>query len=315
MTRNLGTAVVAVGGNSLITDSEHTTIQDQAKAAADSMRYVAEMVAAGWNVVVTHGNGPQVGFLLRRAELAQRELPALPLDVLVADTQGATGYLFCRALHKWFAEMGVTKQAVSLVTQTVVDPRDPAFSNPTKPVGSFMLESEAKQHAADDGWDVLEDSGRGWRRVVPSPMPKRIVEVGAIRSLNRAGFAVITCGGGGIPVVESGQFLRGIEAVIDKDHATSLLANELNAEVLLISTAVDAIAINFGTPKQQWLGQISIEEARRHLAAGQFGAGSMAPKVEAAIAFVERGGKRAIVTSPPRMIEALHGEAGTTITA
>ncbi len=315
MTKILGTVVVAVGGNSLIADKEHTSVQDQAKAAADSMRYVAEMVAAGWNVVVTHGNGPQVGFLLRRAELAQKELPGLPLDVLVADTQGATGYLFCRALHKWFAEVGVAKNAVSLVTQTVVDPKDPAFSNPTKPVGSFMSESEAKQHAADDGWAVVEDSGRGWRRVVASPMPQRIVEVEAIRSLNKAGFAVVAVGGGGIPVVEAGQFLEGVEAVIDKDHATSLLANELDAEVLLISTAVDAIAINFGTPKQQWLGKISIEQARKHLAAGEFGAGSMAPKVEAAIAFVERGGKRAIVTSPSRMIEALHGEAGTTITA
>ena len=313
MKSNLGTVVVAVGGNSLITDSTHTSVQDQAVAADESMRHVAEMVAEGWNVVVTHGNGPQVGFLLRRAELAAGELPTIPLDVLGADTQGATGYLFVRALHDEFASVGVDKQAVALVTQTVVDINDPAFSSPSKPIGSFMTEEQASEHARTEGWKVVEDSGRGWRRVVPSPKPKRIVEIDAIRALNAAGFAVVAAGGGGIPVVEDRDRWRGVEAVIDKDHATSLLANELDADVLLISTAVDAVAINFNKPDQRWLSTVSVEELRGHLAAGQFGAGSMAPKIEAAIAFIERGGKRVIITSPSCMVAALAGAAGTTI--
>lgn len=313
MTRNLGTVVVAVGGNSLITDSKHTSVKDQAIAAEESMLHVAEMVAEGWNVVVTHGNGPQVGFLLRRAELAARELPSLPLDILGADTQGATGYLFVKALQEEFARVGVSRRSVALVTQTVVDPDDPAFAAPSKPIGSFMSAEEAATHAREDGWNVVEDSGRGWRRVVPSPKPQRIVEIEAIRMLNAAGYAVVAAGGGGIPVVESGVGLRGVEAVIDKDHATSLLANELDADVLLISTAVDAVAVNFNTPEQRWLDKVTVAELRDYLAAGQFGAGSMAPKIEAAIAFIERGGQRVIITSPARMVAALAGLAGTTI--
>ncbi len=313
MTKNLGTVVVAVGGNSLISDSKHTSVKDQAIAAEESMLHVAEMVAAGWNVVVTHGNGPQVGFLLRRAELAARELPSIPLDVLGADTQGATGYLFAKALHEEFAKVGVHKEAVAIVTQTVVDADDPAFASPSKPIGSFMSEEEAAEHARTDGWKVIEDSGRGWRRVVASPKPMRIVEIDAIRMLNAAGFAVIAGGGGGIPVVEDGAGFRGIEAVIDKDHATALLANDLDADVLLISTAVDAVAVNFNTPDQRWLGTVTVAELREHLTTGQFGAGSMAPKIEAAIAFIERGGRRVIITSPQRMAAALAGTAGTSI--
>lgn len=307
------TVVVAVGGNSLISDKDHISLADQSVAAGESMKHVADMVAAGWNVVVTHGNGPQVGFLLRRAEVAVGELPTIPLDVLGADTQGATGYLFCRSLHEEFARLGVKKQAVALVTQTVVDATDPAFTAPSKPIGSFMDEAVAKAHAEREGWSVVEDSGRGWRRVVASPKPKRIVEIDAIRMLNEAGFAVVAGGGGGIPVVEEGSRYRGVEAVIDKDHATALLANELDADVLLISTAVDAVAVNFGSPDQRWLGTITVAEAKQYLAEGQFGAGSMSPKMEAAIAFIERGGKRVIITSPPLMTEALEGTAGTTI--
>lgn len=313
MSSSRGTVVVAVGGNSLITDKDHTSVKDQAKAAEESMHHVAEMVAAGWNVVVTHGNGPQVGFLLRRAELAAGEVPTLPLDILGADTQGATGYLFTRALHEEFGTLGIQREAVAIVTQTVVDPSDPAFAAPSKPIGSFMTSDEATAHAETDGWKVVEDSGRGWRRVVPSPKPKRIVELSAIRALIDAGFVVVAGGGGGIPVIEDGAAFRGVEAVIDKDHATSLLANELDADVLLISTAVDAVAVNFNTPDQEWLGTVSVATLREHLAAGQFGAGSMAPKVEAAIDFIERGGKRVIITSPPRMVDALAGAAGTTI--
>ena len=310
-----GTVVVAVGGNALITDKDHLSLADQAVASQEAMHHVAAMVADGWNVVVTHGNGPQVGFLLRRSELAASELPTIPLDVLGADTEGATGYMFTKALHEEFTKLGIDKTAVAIVTQTVVSADDPAFQAPTKPIGSFMDEATAKAREASDGWAVVEDAGRGWRRVVASPKPVRIVEIDAIRMLNEAGFAVVAGGGGGIPVVDEGNRYRGIEAVIDKDHATALLANELDADVLLISTAVDAVAVNFGKPDQQWLGKVSVAEAKQYLAEGQFGAGSMAPKMEAAIAFIERGGKRVIITSPHLMTQAVRGEAGTTIVA
>lgn len=310
-----GTAVVAVGGNSLITDSKHTSLKDQAVAAEESMKHVAELVAAGWRVIVTHGNGPQVGFLLRRAELAVRELPAQPLDVLGADTQGATGYLFSRALNEEFDRLGIDEEGVAIITQTVVDEDDPAFLTPTKPIGSFMSEEEASTHARDDGWAVVEDSGRGWRRVVPSPKPKRIVELTAIRTLWEAGFTVIAGGGGGIPVVEEGAHLRGVEAVIDKDYATALLASQLHADVLIISTSVDAVAVGFNTPDQRWLSTATVAEMRDYLAAGQFGRGSMAPKVEAAISFIEQGGQRVVITSPSHLTEAAAGAAGTTIVA
>jgi len=315
MEGTIGTAVIAVGGNSLITDKDHISLPDQAIAADESMKHIAELVSAGWRVVVTHGNGPQVGFLLRRAELATAELPAPPLDVLGADTQGATGYLFARALNREFASRGIDQSAVAVVTQTVVNPDDPAFQAPSKPIGSFMTEELAATRVAADGWIVVEDSGRGWRRVVPSPKPERIVELEAIRALSQAGYAVIAAGGGGIPVVAKGQAMCGVEAVIDKDYATALLANELGAEVLLISTAIEAVAIDYGTPQQRWLTQVTVAEMEAYLAAGQFGAGSMAPKVEAAIEFIKRGGGRVIITSPPLMAAAVAGQAGTTILA
>jgi len=313
MKATLGTAVIAVGGNSLIADKDHISLQDQALAAEESMKHIAQMVGAGWRVVVTHGNGPQVGFLLRRAELATAELPVPPLDILGADTQGATGYLFARALNHEFAQRGINQQAVALVTQTVVNAADPAFLAPSKPIGSFMTEELAAARAKTDGWNVVEDSGRGWRRVVPSPKPERIVELDAIRALSQAGYAVIAGGGGGIPVVAEGLGCRGVEAVIDKDYATALLANQLGAEVLLISTAVDAVAVGFNTPEQRWLTQVTAAEMQSHLEAGQFGAGSMAPKVEAALDFIKRGGQRVIITSPPLMADAVAGRVGTSI--
>lgn len=308
-----GTVVVAVGGNSLITDKDHISTKDQALAAQESMKHVASLVASGWNVIVTHGNGPQVGFLLRRVELAALELPPISVDVIGADTQGATGYIFCSALDAELAVRGSRAHSVALVTRTVVDENDPAFASPSKPIGSFMSQEEAQRRADQDGWQVVEDSGRGWRRVVASPRPLRIVELDAIAALNAQGFVVVAGGGGGIPVVETDGGYRGVEAVIDKDHATSLLANELGADVLLISTAVDAVAVDFNTPEQRWLGTVPVAEMRGYLEAGQFGAGSMAPKVEAAIAFIERGGKRVIITSPAQMSRALAGEVGTTI--
>lgn len=312
---NAGLVVVAVGGNSLITDNEHSGVEDQAKAAAVSMNYITDMIAAGWRVVVTHGNGPQVGFLLRRVELAREELPGIPLDVLGADTQGATGYMFVKAIHAAGKERGLDVKPVAVVTQMVVDANDPAMQAPSKPIGSFLSEEQARQHEKDDGWQVVEDAGRGWRRVVPSPLPQRVVEIDALRQLIDAGFTVICAGGGGIPVIETEGGYQGVEAVIDKDFATALLAEQLEADVLLISTAVDAVAINFNTPEQEWLSQITAEQAQQYLDEGQFGKGSMAPKVGAAIDFLKAGGKKVIITSPENMALALEGRAGTTITA
>ena len=308
--------VVAVGGNALISDSEHKSLTDQRAASREAMGHVAGMVEAGWNVIVTHGNGPQVGFLLRRAELAKAELPEIPMDVCGADTQGATGYMFASELNNEFHRRGLRKQALALVTQTVVDADDPAFAKPTKPVGSFMDEATAKARADKDGWQVVEDSGRGWRRVVASPVPQRILELEAIKSLSDKGFVVVAAGGGGIPVTEtaSGE-VTGVEAVIDKDLGTAILAAELKADVLLISTAVPAVAVDFNTPQQRWLDTMTVSEAEGYIAAGQFGKGSMEPKIQAAVDFIKAGGSRAIITDPPNMVKALAGEAGTAIVA
>ena len=307
-------AVVAVGGNSLIKDRDHQTIPDQYQAGAESMAHIAGMIEAGWDVVVTHGNGPQVGFILRRAELALHELHPVPLDFCGADTQGAIGYMFQQALHNEFRARRMSKAAATVVTQVLVDRNDPAFQKPSKPIGSFMDEPAARQHRESDGWAVVEDAGRGWRRVVASPLPKRIIEEGAIRCLIEAGFVVICTGGGGIPVVEDDRGnLTGIEAVIDKDFAGSLLAASLKADLFLISTAVEKVAINYNKPEQQWLDSLTLAEARRHLADGQFAKGSMGPKIEAIIKYLEQGGKQALITDPVNVERALQGQTGTRI--
>ncbi len=307
-------AVVAVGGNSLIRDETHKTIPDQYDAAHESMEHIAEMIAEGWDVVVTHGNGPQVGFILRRSELARRELHDVPLDVCGADTQGAIGYMFQRALHNEFRRLGVAKKAVALVTQTVVDQNDPAFQSPSKPIGSFWSAEIAKERSEKEGWTVVEDAGRGWRRVVPSPQPKRIVELEIIRSLIDDGYVVVAVGGGGIPVIEADNGdLEGVEAVIDKDLASALLANAINADLFLISTAVEKVAVNFNTPEQEWLDAITVSEAKDYQTAGHFGKGSMGPKIEAVINYLERGGRKALITNPENIVRALNGETGTVI--
>jgi carbamate kinase len=305
-------AVVAVGGNSLIKDKDHQTIPDQYAAGAESMAHIAGMIQAGWEVVITHGNGPQVGFILRRAELALHELHPVPLDFCGADTQGAIGYMFQQALHNEFREREIRKAAVTVVTQVLVDQEDPAFQKPSKPIGSFMDEPAALQHRQNDGWAVVEDAGRGWRRVVASPLPVRIIEEDAIRSLIQAGFVVISTGGGGIPVVEDAQGnLVGVEAVIDKDFAGSLLAASLRADLFLISTAVEKVAINYNKPDQQWLDRLTLADARRYLAEGQFAKGSMGPKIEAIIKYLEQGGKQALITDPQNIDRALEGHTGT----
>ena len=254
MAKRKHTAVVAVGGNSLIVDDKHQSIPDQVKAATMTSHYVADMVEAGWTVVLTHGNGPQVGFILRRSGIAKGMVPEVPVDYADADTQGAIGYMFQRALYNEFQRRKLKRKVVAMVTQVLVDPNDPAFRNPTKPIGAHMTEDVAKSLANDFGWAVKEDAGRGWRRVVASPMPQQIIELDIIEALVDLGYIVIACGGGGIPVLRDAQGdLQGLEAVIDKDFASSLLARDLGAELFVISTGVEKVAINFGKPTQRWL--------------------------------------------------------------
>ena len=312
--RDRKVAVVAVGGNSLITDPVKRSIDDQYEAAKTSMGHIADMIEAGWDVIISHGNGPQVGFILRRSELSLGELHPVWMDYAVADTQGAIGYMFQRALANEFKRRGMNRQAVTVVTQVLVDSGDPAFENPTKPIGSFMDEATAHKRAEDLGWVVVEDAGRGYRRVVPSPIPQRIIEVDAIHSLVSAGFVVVACGGGGIPVFtkEDGD-LRGVEAVIDKDYASALLAQSVEADLFLIATAVDQVAINFKKPGERWISEMTVSEAERYIAEGHFAKGSMQPKVESILQYIRNGGKMGLITTPWNIARALSGETGTKI--
>lgn len=308
-------ALVAIGGNSLIKDKWHQTVRDQYIAARETCHHIVSMIKNGWDVAIGHGNGPQVGFILRRSELAAHELHQVPLDACVADTQGAIGYALQQNLHNEFRRLGLAKHAVTVVTQVEVAADDPAFRNPTKPIGSFLDEAEARQRQAADGWNVVEDAGRGWRRVVPSPLPIRIVEEAAIRQLIEAGFVVIAAGGGGIPVVADAEGnLTGIEAVIDKDYAASLLATGIGAELLIISTAVEKVALNYGQPNQEWLDRLTLAQAKEYLAEGRhFARGSMAPKIQAIVWYLERGGGEAIITNPENIERALAGKTGTRV--
>ncbi len=314
MVEKKGVAVVAVGGNSLIKDEKHKSIPDQYEAGYESMRHIVDMIEQGWEVVVTHGNGPQVGFILRRSELSIGELHPVPLDYCGADSQGSIGYMFAMALDNEFKVRGLKKQSVAVVTQTIVDKNDKAFQNPSKPIGSFMDEKSAKEHAEKDKWSVVEDAGRGWRRVVPSPIPQRIVEADAIKKLIEAGFTVVGVGGGGIPVIEDGKGnLVGVEAVIDKDFGSSVLANLINADLFVISTAVEKVAINFNKPDQKWLDTMTVAEAKQYMAEGHFAKGSMLPKIQAILNYLEHGGKKALITNPENIGRALKGETGTWI--
>jgi len=307
-------AVVAIGGNSLIKDKDHQTVPDQFETTRETCVHIAGMIEQGWDVVITHGNGPQVGFILLRSELASHVLHTVPLDSCGADTQGAIGYMIQQSLYNEFKKRGMKKQAATVVTQVVVDKDDPAFQNPSKPIGPFYEEEEAKKLAAERGWVVKDDAGRGWRRVVPSPIPLEIVERDAIKTLLDAGFVVIGVGGGGIPVVrEEDGSLRGVEAVIDKDYASGLLASGIQADLFLISTAVEKVALNYGKPGQRWLDSMTLAEAKQYLAEGHFPPGSMGPKIRAIIKFLEEGGKEALITSPENIERALAGETGTRI--
>lgn len=306
--------VIAIGGNSLIKDARHMTVLDQYLAAGETCHHIATLVKEGYRIVITHGNGPQVGFILMRSEIAKTTLHQVPLESCVADTQGAIGYQVEQTLLNELKRQGLSKPIVSVVTQVVVAENDPAFTHPTKPIGPFFTQEDALHHQQQDGWTVKEDAGRGWRRVVPSPRPLEIIEESVIDTLLAHDVIVIAVGGGGIPVIRGDDgSLKGCAAVIDKDAASSLLARHLKADLFMISTGVDKVALDFGKPNQRFIDRMTVGEARRHLEEGQFPAGSMGPKIEAAIAFLEQGGKEVIITQPHLLEQAIHGKNGTHI--
>jgi carbamate kinase len=309
-------AVVAIGGNSLIRDPKRVTVEDQYLAAKETTFHIADMIEAGWDVAIGHGNGPQVGYILRRSEIAAKVegMHEVPLDVCGADSQGAIGYALQQTLQNELFKRKIKKPVATVITQVLVDLNDTAFKNPTKPIGGFMEEADARKRATELGWTVVEDSGRGWRRVVASPIPKEVVELESVKTLIDAGVVVITVGGGGIPVIDQGGDYLGTAAVIDKDYASSLLARNIKADLFLISTAVEKVALNFGKPDQKWLDKITLAEAKQYLAEGiHFAKGSMAPKMQAIIWFLEAGGRKAIITNPENIGRALKGETGTHI--
>jgi len=310
-------AVLAIGGNSLIKDKQHETVEDQYKAVCETAKHIVGMVEQGFDVVVTHGNGPQVGFILRRSEIAHdvAGMHPVPLVNCGADTQGAIGYQIQQALDNEFLRRGISKRAATVVTQVVVDKNDPAFKNPSKPIGTFYTKEQAdKLKKEHPDWVIINDAGRGYRRVVPSPMPKEIVEQPAIELLVKNGFSVVGVGGGGIPVIrnDNGE-LEGIDAVIDKDNASSLLAVNIKADVFIISTAVEKVYLNYNKPNQKALDKMTVAEAKKYIEEGHFAKGSMLPKIQAVVRFLEAGGKEAIITNPESLEKALKGETGTHI--
>jgi carbamate kinase len=309
------TIILAIGGNSLIHDKFHQSVPDQYATCYETCGSIVGLVKAGHRVVVTHGNGPQVGFILRRAELAAHELHMVPLDSCGADTQGAIGYHIQRAMHTWMKDWPTKPGVATLVTQVIVDRDDPAFKKPSKPIGTFMEQALALERHQKEGWTVVEDAGRGWRRVVASPIPKEIVELDAIKTLVDHGFVVIAVGGGGIPVVRGADgTLSGADAVIDKDHASSLLAKLLKADLFIISTAVEKVCLNYGKPNQKTLDRMTVAEAKQYIQEGHFAPGSMLPKIQAVVQFLEGGGAReALITDPPNISRAVAGQTGTRV--
>jgi len=308
-------AVIAIGGNSLIKDEKHISVESQYEAAKETCMHIADMIEQGWEVAIGHGNGPQVGFILRRSEIAAKEgMHEVPLDVCGADSQGAIGYALQQNLQNILYQRGIKKKVVTVITQTLVDRDDPAFQKPSKPIGGFMTKEEAERRQREQSWSVVEDAGRGWRRVVASPLPKEIVELETVETILAKHIVTITVGGGGIPVIDPGDGnYRGIAAVVDKDYASSLLARQIKADLFVISTAVEKVAINFGKPDQAWLDKMTLSQAKQYLAEGtHFAKGSMAPKIQAIIWYLEAmpGGK-ALITNPENLGRALKGETGT----
>ncbi|HEY7589991.1 MAG TPA: carbamate kinase [Candidatus Limnocylindrales bacterium] len=309
-------AVVAIGGNALILDGQKGTIAEQYDNAVEMAGHIATLVREGWGIVLTHGNGPQVGFILLRSELVgdSAPVPQLSLEMSSADSQGGIGHILSLALLNALAAKGLRDRVAYVLTHTVVDAADPAFGQPTKPIGPFYTAAEARTRGERNGWQMIEDSGRGYRRVVPSPVPLRIVESDQIRALVDAGFVVVAVGGGGIPVVEeSSGVYQGVEAVIDKDRASALLAASLGVPLLVLSTGVEQVAVHFRQPDQRFLDRLPVSDARRYLAEGEFPKGSMGPKIEAAIAFLERGGEEVLITTPAALERAIAGATGTRV--
>lgn len=314
--RNAPILVVALGGNAISRAGDDPSVGAQFKRTRETAECLVPIVASGRHrLVITHGNGPQVGNILLRSDVAEEAgiLPRLPIDSAVADTQGAMGYMIQQCIANALWESGIRVPVATVVTQVIVDEDDPAFTEPSKPVGRYYSDEQAHVVRRDHGWVMKKDpQGRGWRRVVPSPQPLEIVEQDVISELLDEGVIVIACGGGGIPVVAGeGGSLHGVDAVIDKDLASSLLANNVGAQTFSIATEVDNVYINYGTPEEEALSTVDVEELAAHLADGHFAPGSMAPKVEAVIGFLKRGGERAIITTPESLERALDGAAGT----
>ncbi len=309
------TMVIAIGGNSLIKDDQHMSVPDQYAAIVETGRHIADLVERGNRVVITHGNGPQVGFILLRSEHSRGILHEVPLDSIGADTQGAIGYQIQQVMQNEFHRRGLNKNVATVVTQTLVDNNDPAFQKPTKPIGQFYKKDQADERMRVEKWSMVEDAGRGWRRVVPSPKPVRILEAEVIKQLVASDCIVVAAGGGGIPVVvdDKGDH-HGVAAVIDKDLASAVLAKEIAADLLVISTAVEKVCLNFGKPDQKTLDRITIADAKKYIQEGHFKPGSMLPKVQACIQFLEQGGNEALITCPEVLPAALEGKTGTRIT-
>lgn len=310
------TLVIAIGGNSLIKDAHHMSVPDQYAAVVETCRSLTDLLERHYRIVITHGNGPQVGFILLRSEHSRGLLHQVPLDSIVADTQGALGYQIQQALENEFRRRRLKKSVATVITQTLVARDDPAFARPTKPIGQFYTRADAEDRMRIEKWVMVEDAGRGWRRVVASPQPVRIIEAEVVRHLVKDGYVVVAAGGGGIPVVADAQgLLSGIAAVIDKDLASAVLAGQIGADQLVITTTVDQVCLNFGKPNQQALKTMTPAEARRYIAEGHFHPGSMRPKIEACLHFLEAGGRSALITSPACLAAALEGHAGTRLCA
>jgi carbamate kinase len=308
------TVVIAIGGNSLIKDARHQSVPDQYAAIVRTVRHITDLLERRYRIVITHGNGPQVGFILLRSEHSRGILHQVPLDSIVADTQGALGYQIQQALENEFRRRGLKKSVATVVTQTLVDRNDPAFAKPSKPIGQFYTQQEAEDRMRVEKWTMVEDAGRGWRRVVASPKPVRTVEAEVVRHLVKDGYVVIAAGGGGIPVVaDEDGMLSGVAAVIDKDLASAVLAQQIGADMLVISTGVEKVCLNFGKPDQRALDSLTVAEARKYIAEGHFQPGSMLPKVEACVQFLENGGSESVITCPEALSAALDGQTGTRI--
>lgn len=306
-------AVIAIGGNSILPAGSRGTIPEQFANTIETAEHIADMIMMGYELVITHGNGPQVGNMLLMSEKTEELLYPLPLDICDSNTQGSMGYMIQQALGNVLKERKIKKSVVTVVTQVVVDRNDPAFKKPTKPIGPFYSKEKAERYKEEKKWEINEDAGRGYRRVVPSPEPLEIVENDIIKKLVEDDVIVIAVGGGGIPVIKEKIFLKGVEAVIDKDFASSLLASNINAELLLISTNVEKVFLNYNKSNQKGIDRMTVKEAKKYLSEGHFPPGSMGPKIEAGIRFLEKGGKKVIITSPECIGDALKNKTGTHI--